>query len=87
MIGVGDLVASFMDEDENHHPREQKQMVHKEEAVMSVDSDGFEIIANRDDAFEADASSSLKNKKQKEKNAEEEEEKDRMKEEKIRVRH
>ena len=79
---MGDLVASFMDEEENHRPREQKQMVHKEEAVMSVDSDGFEIIANRDDAFKADASSSLKNKKQKEKNAEEEEEKRRIKEEK-----
>ena len=83
MIGVGDLVARFMDEDEeNHHPQEQKQMVCKEAAVTSVDSDGFEIIANRDDAFEADASSSLKNKKQKEKNAEEEEEKRRIKEEK-----
>ena len=52
MIGVGDLVARFMDEDEeNHHPQEQKQMVCKEAAVTSVDSDGFEIIANRDDAF------------------------------------
>ena len=81
MIGVGDLVASFMDEDKENPPQEQKQMVYKEETVMSVDSDGFEIIANRDDAFKADASSSLKNKKQEEKNAEEEE-KRRIKEEK-----